>query len=269
MPPVMKPNSAIVPSHPLLRRAAAPLVSVARSVADLLVPPICVGCREPLARHGTLCAACWSGIDFIRPPLCERLGLPFPFDAGANPVSSRALATPPVYGRARAVARHTGVMRDLVHHLKYNDQHHGLRLFARLMRSAGQELLADAELLIPVPLARVRLWRRGFNQAALIAHALSRLTAIPCDPLLVRRTRSTKAQVGLPLEERRRNVAGAFAISPAKVGRVRGRRIVLIDDVITTGSTVEAVTRVLLKAGAQRVDVLALTLVADEIAMPG
>lgn len=245
-----------------------PLARAATAVADLLVPPVCVACRVPLARHGALCGDCWGAIDFIRPPVCYRLGIPLPFDAGPEALSARALAQPPAYARARAVARHAGTMRDLVHRLKYDDQHHGLGLFASLLAMAGTEVLTGADLLVPVPLARGRIWQRGFNQSALLARALSRQTGIPHDPLLLSRVRATRPQVGLSLDERRSNVQGAFALVPGPGGRVRGRRVVVIDDVVTTGSTVEAVTKALLKGGAANVDVLALSLVTDNVVLP-
>jgi ComF family protein len=253
----------------MLRRLVEPVASTLRDGADLLVPPVCVACRAPLSAHGVLCGQCWSSVDFIRPPLCDRLGIPLPYDAGPGAVSARALAAPPSYGRARAVARHAGVMRDLVHRLKYGDQHHGLALFGRLLAMAGHDVLDGADLLVPVPLARFRLWRRGFNQAALIAASLSRVCGVPSDPLLVQRTRATPSQVGLNHQARHLNVKGAFALSPARAGSIRGRHLVVIDDVITTGATVDALTRVLKRGGAARVDVLSLTLVTDDIVLPG
>jgi ComF family protein len=264
----MVPKVAELPSAMALRAVLDPLIGVLQAGADLLVPPICVACRMPVATHNALCSRCWGGVDFIQSPVCARLGIPLPYDAGPGALSARALMSPPAYDRARAVARHAGVMRDLVHRLKYGDQHHGLRLFGRLLAMAGKELLADADILVPVPLARFRLWRRGFNQAALIAAALSRESGIRTDPLLVRRTRATTSQVGLTLDARRRNVQGAFAVSQSRTGGIRGRNLVVIDDVVTTGSTVEAVTRALKRAGAARVDVLALTLVTDDIVLP-
>ncbi len=120
------------------------------------MPPVCLACREPLAGHDALCPVCWSGVDFIRPPLCDRLGLPMPFDAGGVMVSAAAVADPPPYGRARAVAAYSGQMRELVHALKFNDRHDVRRLFGRWLVEAGKELLADADVVVPVPLSR---WR--------------------------------------------------------------------------------------------------------------
>ena len=249
----------------LARRALAPALV---RCTDLIVPPVCVACRQPLAAHDTLCAACWHGIDFIRPPLCDRLGIPLPYETGARTLSARALAEPPDYNRARAVARYRGRTRELVHALKYSDQHHVVRLLARLMAEAGADLLADADLLVPVPLSRTRLWQRRFNQAALLAAALSREARIRFDPLLLERSRHTASQVGLTREQRKDNVSGAFRVDTARRGDLKGRNVVLIDDVITTGATVEAAARVLKRAGAARVDVLAVAMVTQDGAEP-
>src|SRR5262245_40981709 len=144
-----------------------------RAASDLILPPSCLACREPLAEHDTLCAGCWRQIEFIRPPLCDRLGIPMPFDAGGTMVSAAAVADPPAYGRARAVARFSGVMRDLVHGLKYHDHHHARRLFGRWLSEAGADLIRDAEVVVPVPLGRWRLISRRFNQSAILARELA------------------------------------------------------------------------------------------------
>jgi ComF family protein len=180
-------------------------------------------------------------------------------------VSAAALAAPPAYARARAVAHYSDQMRELVHGLKYADQHHGGRLFASWLALAGKDLIADAELIVPVPLARLRLWRRRFNQAAVLARALSIRSGKPFEPMLLRRTKATASQVGLTADQRRRNVQGAFVVPEAAKGRISGRHVLLVDDVITTGSTVDAAAGALLRAGAAAVDVLALAIVTGEI----
>ena len=236
-----------------------------RYVADLFLPPICIRCHAPISAHGVLCAGCWQGINFIMPPLCSRLGLPLPYASGEDmQLSSMALRHPPVYGRARAVARFDGVMRDLVHGLKYADRHEAVNLFGRMLCSAGTELLRDADMLMPVPLHRVRLWKRRFNQAAILAGRLSAATGLPLELSALRRIRRTASQVGLSRGQRRGNVADAFAVAPTAAARIRGKRILLVDDVITTGATLGACARVLKEAGAVEVDCLALAIVVDE-----
>lgn len=238
------------------------VASTAHYAADLALPPVCIACRSPLSAHGALCPPCWSGIEFVSPPLCDRLGVPLPFSDGAVTISAQALAYPPVFARARAATVYTGVMRRLVHALKYEDRHEATRFLARLMADAGRELLFDADALIPIPLSRTRLRTRRFNQSAELGRHVSRISGVAFEPLALARIRDTASQVGLTLDRRRANVSGAFAVPSRSRSRVEGRHVVLIDDVITTGSTANACAATLLAAGAARVDVLALALVS-------
>lgn len=244
-------------------RVRRSLAGLGRRIADVIVPPLCLSCHAPLASHDAVCARCWNDVTFIRAPLCDRLGLPLPYGGEGIQISAAAAADPPVYDRARAVAAFDGVMRDLIHGFKYSDRQEPRRLMARWMVSAGAELLADADMLVPVPLTRWRLIRRQFNQSALLAKEVGRLSRVAFAPDLLARVRTTRSQVGLSLEARRRNVAGAFAVPRRKAERLRGMRVLLVDDVITTGATVSACARALKAAGAARVDVLALAIVVD------
>lgn len=234
-----------------------------RLLAQTIMPAVCLGCRASLGRTDGLCGSCWRSIRFIRPPLCDRLGLPMPYGAAGTMISAAAAAEPPVYDRARAVAAFEGVMRDLIHGFKYADRHDARRLFGRWLAHAGAELLPGIDVIVPVPLARGRLLRRQYNQAAVLARELARLSAVRFDPHVLERTRSSRAQVGLSRDERRRNLRGAFRVAPSRAASIAARSLLLIDDVITTGATVEACTRVLKAQGAARVDVLALALVTD------
>jgi ComF family protein len=246
---------------------ASKLGRAARSLADIVVPPVCLACHTPLARQHEVCGACWRQIRFIRPPLCDRLGLPMPFGTGEGMVSAAAIANPPAYNRARAVAAYDGVMRELIHGFKYADRHDACRLFGTWLVSAAAPLLPGITMIVPVPLAWSRLVRRQFNQAAILAQETSRLTGLPYAPHVLRRIRATRSQVGLSRLERGRNVSGSFAVAPRHRARLQGASVLLIDDVITTGATVNACARVLLAAGAQRVDVLALALVVEASAI--
>ena len=255
-------NETTVLGPPLWRRLGG--VTAWNRAVDFLLPPVCLHCHHPLSGHDALCARCWRRIDFIRAPLCDRLGIPLPFDSGAKTVSAAALADPPDYHRARAAAHFDGVVRDLVHALKYADRHDGRRMFARWLSAAGDELLGDADLLVPVPLHRWRLLRRRFNQAAILAQQLARLRGLAWQPQALLRVKATPQQVGLARNQRRRNMATAFAVAPAARRSIAGRNIVVIDDVITTGATVDACARALKAAGAARVDVLAVAMVTGD-----
>jgi len=192
---------------------------------------------------------------FIERPFCERLGTPFEQDLGEGLISPQAMADPPVFQRARAVARfEDGPARTLAHRLKYSDRAELARPMARWMVRAGADILADADLLVPVPLHPLRLWRRRFNQAAALAAEVSRQTGKPCDVAALRRVKATQSQVGLSRAQRAENVQGAFRIADSAA--VRGRNVVLIDDVLTSGATANAASRVLLRGGAKRVDAL-------------
>ncbi|MFQ5625573.1 MAG: ComF family protein [Methyloligellaceae bacterium] len=249
----------------VLRPASAFCAHAVAKLADFILPPRCLVCRAPVQGHGGLCAKCWPGIDFIEPPRCDRLGIPLPVPSDGPVVSAAALADPPVYDRARAVARYDGAMRELVHALKYGDRHEGVTLFSRWMIHAGADVLEDADVIVPVPLARTRLWGRRFNQAALLARAVGRAANIPDKPFALERIRRTPSQVGLSAEQRRRNVAGAFRVPGRRRAQVAERNIVIVDDVITTGATANACARTLKRAGAARVDVLALARVVDPL----
>ncbi|WBT38316.1 ComF family protein [Hyphomicrobium sp. DMF-1] len=255
------PGAAPAREPGMLRRALA-------AISDLLMPPVCLVCRTPIGDHDALCAGCWRDIDFIRPPLCDRLGLPMPFDTGGVMISAAAAADPPPFDRARAIAAHTGSMRALVHALKFHDRHDVRRLLGKWLVEAGRDVVGECETVVPVPLARRRLLVRRFNQAAILAQEVARLTGLGYEPLALERRRATLSQVGLTRAARQRNVAGAFAVPRRLEDRVRGRKILLIDDVITTGSTVGACARALKRAGASRVDVLALALVTDRGVIP-
>ena len=246
------------------RRLANTPRSLLARVADLIVPPCCLVCRTPLGAHHLLCAPCWREVHFIRAPLCDVLGIPLPFDTGERMLSAAAVAHPPAYDRARAVAHFSGSMRTLVHQFKYADRHDARTLYGRWLAEAGHSLTQGIDVVVPVPLSRWRLLSRRFNQAAILAQELSRRTGLAVDVGLLRRRRFTRSQVGLTRDERRRNLAGAFVVPRQRRASVHGRNVLLIDDVITTGATVEACARVLKRAGAAHVDVLALALVTGE-----
>ena len=224
-------------------------------VADVALPQLCPSCREPVDGAG-LCPACWSKLSFIAPPYCQRLGIPFAFDSGAGLLSMEAIADPPAYNRARAAVRYDDVARKLVHASKYGDRLDLAPTMGRWMARAGGELLADADALVPVPRHWRRQWARRFNQAALLAQIIARTNGRVVAHGALKRVKATPQQVGLDKSERAHNVQGAFRVPAAGRAEVAGRKLLLIDDVLTSGATIDACTRALLRAGATSVDVL-------------
>ncbi|KQU27571.1 competence protein ComF [Methylobacterium sp. Leaf94] len=251
---------------PAARAVTTGLRAALRGGLALVYPPTCPGCGGAIADPHALCACCWSGLRLIAPPCCDRFGTPFAVDHGTGALlSPRAIADPPVFAQARAVALYEGVARDLVHRLKYEDRLDLGPVLAGMMAGAGAALLARADCLVPVPLHRWRLWRRRFNQAALLARRIGRIAGRPFEPGALARVKATRPQVGLSRVARATNLQGAFQVPESIRPRLQGRRILLIDDVMTTGATANAAARVLLRGGAAAVDVLTFALVAEEI----
>ena len=236
--------------------AGRALRRLGRGVLDLLYPPTCLDCGAPIAAADALCPACFAKLRPITAPYCPRLGIPFQHDLGPDALSAEAIADPPPFERSRSAVLYNEVARAVVARMKYGDRPELAAFCARMMYRAGHELWGDDAVLVPVPLNRWRQLSRRYNQSTELARMLGRLTGIGVAPSLVARHRHTRQQVGLSREARHRNVAGAFRAHPDLVARLRGRRVILVDDVITTGSTVAAITRTLLKAGVEKVDVI-------------
>ena len=238
-----------------LARLVDALRAAGRIAVDVALPQVCGSCREPVSAPG-LCATCWSKLSFIAPPYCERLGIPFAYDPGPGILSMEAIADPPAYHRARAVVRFDDISQTLVHGLKYADRLDLAPTMGRWMANAGRDLLKDANAIIPVPLHWRRQWARRFNQSALLSEIIAKSSGVPVIHGALRRVKATPQQVGLTQTERATNVQGAFRVPPTEKAAVAGRWIVLVDDVLTTGATVDACARTLLRAGAGQVDVL-------------
>jgi ComF family protein len=251
-----------------LSRIASPLRDALRFTLDLALPPLCPSCREPLGDGAGLCAACWSKLSLIEPPYCARLGIPFTYDPGPGLLSMEAIAAPPAYDRARAAVRYDDVARALVHRFKYGDRLDLAPMMGGWMARAGRELLAGADGLIPVPLHWRRLWARRFNQSAALAGAIAGLSGLPVLHDALRRVRATPQQVGLSKTERADNVQGAFRVPAEHKATVAGRRLILIDDVLTSGATADICARALLRAGAAHVDVLVFARVVAALRTP-
>ena len=238
-----------------------------RLALDIALPTLCVACREPVDGEG-VCAECWSKLSFIAPPYCPRLGIPFVYDPGPELLSMEAIANPPAYQRARAAVRYDDVARTLVHSLKYQDRTDLAPAMGRWMARAGQELLAEADVLVPVPLHWRRGWSRRYNQSGALARVISRQSGVKLASEALRRIRPTQQQIGLSRAQRATNVQGAFKVAPERNAEIAGRRVVLVDDVLTSGATTDACARALLRAKAAQVDVLVFARVVDSHRAP-
>ncbi len=240
---------------------------IPRLALDIALPTLCVSCREPVDGEG-VCAQCWAKLSFIEPPYCPRLGIPFVYDPGPDLLSMEAIANPPAYQRARAAVRYDDVARTLVHALKYQDRTDLAPAMGRWMARAGQELLDGADVLVPVPLHWRRGWSRRYNQSGALARVISRQTGVKLASEALRRVRATEQQIGLSRSQRASNVQGAFKVAPERSMDIAGRRVVLIDDVLTSGATTDACARALLRARAAQVDVLVFARVVDTMRAP-
>jgi ComF family protein len=260
MPPAI--NTAVIATP--IKYAAGAVRAALRAALDLALPTLCPSCREPIEGRG-VCPACWSKLSFITRPYCERLGTPFTYDPGLGILSMEAIADPPAYHRARAAVRFDDVARALVHALKYGDRLDLAPMMGRWISRAGSEVLAEADALVPVPLHWRRLWARRFNQSAMLAAAISAESGVPIADGALKRVKPTPQQVGLSRAERATNVQGAFRVPDSAKGAVAGRRLVLVDDVLTSGATVDGCARALLRAGAAQVDVLTFARVAEPV----
>jgi len=226
------------------------------AICDFLVPATCMECGRMVASDGGLCAACWSKARFLSRPYCEILGTPFAYDPGEGALSPAAIAEPPPFDRHRSVMAYGAAARRLVGGLKFSDRTDLAPWMARLMAAFGRQLIKDCELIVPVPLHPRRLWQRQFNQSAELARHLGWFSGTACEMQALHRVKPTRRQVGLGHDERARNVQGAFRVPAGERSKIEGRRILLVDDVYTTGATVKACTRALRRAGASGVDVL-------------
>ncbi|MHC8509023.1 MAG: ComF family protein [Rhodospirillales bacterium] len=227
-----------------------------RAALDAVLPPHCGLCGTETDAPSALCPDCWRQVTFIAPPVCACCGMPFGHESAPESVCGGCLESPPVYDRARAAVLYGDGARAAVLGLKHGDRHDLADLLAAWSLRAGAEFWPDADFIMPAPLHWTRLFARRFNQSALIAKALARRTGVPARVDDLVRVKRTPSQGGLGRAQRIRNVQGAFAVRPKARDGVKGRNIVIVDDVMTTGATVNALARTLKRAGAARVDVL-------------
>lgn len=245
-----------------------------RLALDFLLPMRCLSCDRRVGTKDGLCPVCWQDMQFLEKPWCYRLGIPFTYDVGEDAWSPRAIASPPVFDRLRSVAFYEGPARDLVLALKFSRRRELAGPMGRWMGRAGKEFLGEQSLILPVPLHWVRLLSRRFNQAADLAKVIAADCGGQYEPDLLRRRKRTRQQVGLSAKDRHRNVRSAFGIDKERESELQGRHVILIDDVMTTGSTLTACSKTVLVAGAASVNVITFALAdpslrsADDAAKP-
>ena len=230
-----------------------------RSALDFLFPPLCIACRAMVREPGSLCPSCWQNVVFLDGPCCVCCGIPFELDPGPQTLCAGCVARPPAFDSARAVMRYDEHSREPILALKHADRLDLVPGFARWLARTGGEILYESDVIVPVPLHPRRLFRRRYNQSAELARCLGQLSGTPVAVGILKRTRPTPSQGEMPsAKARRRNMRGAFRV-PATAGpALRDKTVLLIDDVFTTGATVEACARALKRAGAGKVHVLAL-----------
>ena len=248
----LEPN----PSIQLLSRG---LQSIGRRALDFVLPPVCLRCRALIANPQSLCAKCWSELKFLAEPLCACCGLPFPHALGHGVRCAACMARPPLFDKARAALAYDDISRDLILPLKHADRLEASGLFGRWMANAAAELIADSDTIIPVPLHWRRLAKRRYNQAAVLAYAIAKRHQVRVDTSSLQRPKPSVSQGEMPSARARlKNVARAFTVADAQKVRIRGRRILLVDDVLTTGATLNACAKALKRAGAASVSAVTL-----------
>lgn len=237
-------------------------------IADLVFPPRCVACDALLERRDPLpfCPTCTEGIHFIRSPLCPRCGVPFPSTEGEDHLCGDCIASERPYAVARSVGRYEGALLTAIHRFKYRGRTGIGEVLGAIMAGFAGEIwdMKAFDRIVPVPLHRKRLRERGFNQAVILARGISKRFEIPLDFMSLARVVWTPPQVGLGREARSANVHGAFAVRHPE--RIAGRRVLLVDDVYTTGSTLEECARVLLRSKAETVAVLTMARAVQDLA---
>jgi ComF family protein len=227
----------------------------ARRIVDFALPPRCPGCGAVVEDVHRFCLACWQQLVFLGEPCCGRCGLPFEYDAGEGAECAKCVADPPAFDRLRAAVAYGEIARTVALKLKYGGRPAVAETLAHFMQRHLAGLDPDA-ILAPVPLHRWRIWTRGYNQSALIAAALGRRAGLRAEIALLERTRATPPLKGLGRRERALAVRGAFRMSDAARALARGRTVILVDDVFTSGATANACAAALKRGGAARVNIL-------------
>ncbi len=240
-------------TKPLLKKYT---VTLMWNVIDVLLPPRCIGTGEIVSAQGMVSQDLWSDLDFIAAPYCRICGQPFELadELSDDAECASCIADPPKFDTARSALTYNDASRKLLLGFKYGDQQHAAVTFATWIKNTAPDIFASADFIVPVPLHWRRHWQRRFNQSALIGSALAKLTNLTVRHALTRR-RFTSTQKGLSRKDRLKNVRMAFVVNPALIEKIKNKHIVLIDDVMTSGATVNECAKVLKRAGAKKVSV--------------
>ena len=241
----------------------------ARRGLDLLFPPLCIACGERIGEPYALCGKCWKEISFVEGTVCMRCGLPFEIDPGENTVCAGCYAAPNTFDCARSILYYDEASKRLILGFKHGDRLERAPAFIGWLERAGRALAEGADIVVPVPLHPSRLWRRRYNQSAILAQGIARRFNKIYDPTVLARLRKTPSQGSMPsAKARRRNVAGAFAVTARGRKEIHGKRVLLVDDVYTTGATLNACAAALRRVGALRISALTLARVVRDRSGP-
>lgn len=221
---------------------------------NFCLPPRCLSCYELSTDPHGLCVKCWQKLDFISDPFCKKCGAPFEFKIGGDLICAPCLNSPPEFDCARASVIYTPESRHLLLAFKHGDMLQASKILARWMVTSGKDLIDSVDLIAPVPLHPLRLFLRQYNQSAILCNEISRLTGREKKNNLLKRNRYTSSQGQKKHKERQKNVKAAFTVNLPHL--VQGRNILIIDDVMTTGATVNECAKALKKGGASKVNVL-------------
>lgn len=239
-------------------------LAVGRSLLDLVLPPRCLVSGEIVDQPGLLAPTAWAQLRFIAEPFCVTCGYPFDFEAEKGSQCVGCLKEAPAFITARSVFVYDNISRDIILRFKHGDRLEGAKTLASWLARSGVDMLAAADMIVPVPLHYWRLFRRRYNQAGLLAQRLSKLCGKPCVLDMLVRHRATAVQGHMGFAERHKNVKRAFSVKAKRVALLDGKVIVLVDDVYTSGATIKKCTKVLLRAGAKEVHVLTLARVTRD-----
>ncbi|WP_236823847.1 MULTISPECIES: ComF family protein [unclassified Bartonella] len=240
-----------------------------KRLITILYPPICYGCAKIVSDYGIICPGCWKDLQFITKPYCPIMGTPFAYDMGEGFLSGEAIQNPPPFSSLRSAVVHKGLARTLAKQLKYGDRLELVSFMANSMILAGHEIINDCDFIIPIPLHFRRFFVRRYNQSAELARYIAEKKKKPFKPGWLVRYRHTRPQVGLYAKERKMNMQNAFKVPSEVKTHLKGRSILLVDDVLTTGVTVTVAAKTLKHAGAQKVNVLTFSRVLkDNFTLP-